>query len=469
MGKDDLKKKRLVIIGGGPGGYVAAIRGAQSGFSVIVIEERKLGGTCLHRGCIPTKSIISSVELIDKIKKGKDFGLKIPDEIGFDLQKIIERKDKIVGSLTKGIKGLFKSYGIEVVEGKASLLDVNRVKAVLNSGEERTIPADNIIIAAGSRPSIIPNIVPDGNNIITSDEAVNLTDLPEKMLIIGGGVIGCEFAFIFNILGVDITIVELLPDILSTEDEDIQSIMKRELKKRKIRLFTEVKVEKIEKKEENIITYLSNGEAITVDKVLVSIGRAFNVEGLGLEKIGVAQGKNGVILVDERMETNIKGIYAIGDVVGNILLAHVASAEGKVAVENIAGNDTTMDYSIIPAGIFTFPEIGSVGIREREAKEKGIAINVGRFQFRGLGKSQAMGEITGLVKIISDASSNRILGAHIVGCHATDLIHEIALAIQIGAKGKDIANMIHSHPTLSEGIMEAAEDIYGLSIHLPKK
>lgn len=460
---------KLTVIGAGPGGYVAAIRAAQLGARVTVIEEREVGGTCLNLGCIPTKALVASSEALHMMRRAEEYGLVINGDIRPDLKKIMERKDKIVSTQVKGIRSLFKSRDIQLVEGRAELLDGKRVKVRKKDGTEETIETDSIIIATGSRPASIPAFPADGVNILSSDDVWRLTEIPKSMVIIGAGVIGCEFACIFREVGTDITMVELLPRALSTEDEDISDIMEKELKKKKIKLLTSVKVESVTISSSGVILKLSDGKELSAEKVLVSIGRSFNSEGLGLEKIGIEKGKRGEIKVNERMETSVKGIYAIGDVTGGILLAHVASKEGIVASTNACGGDEVIDYSVVPAAIFTSPEIASVGLREFQAKEAGIPIVTGSFQYRALGKAHAMGEITGLFKIVADAKTDRVLGVHIIGAHASDIIHEAALAIKAGLRVKDIAEMIHSHPTLSEGLMEAAEDVHNRAIHLPPK
>ena len=461
--------KRLVILGAGPGGYVAALRAAQLGAKVTVIEETEVGGTCLNRGCIPTKALIASAEAIDKIKRAEEYGIEIKGEVICNLSKIIERKNKVVGIQVKGIRSLFKSWGVELLEGRGKLIDEKKIETALKDGTGRVVEGDNIIIATGSRPARLPIFPFDGKDVITSDEALNITGIPKGILIVGAGVIGCEFAFILKEFGAEVTIVEMLSHAVATEDEEISEILERELKKRKIKLILNTKIEKVARNNEGSITAaLSDGKEIKVEKVLVSIGRALNTEDIGLEKLGIEKGSKGEIRVNDRMETNVKGIYAIGDVVGGIMLAHVASTEGIVAAENIMGHNRTIDYNIVPAGIFTMPEIGSVGLREQQAREKGIDIKIGRFQFRGLGKAHAMGEIAGMAKIIADAKTDKVLGLHIIGAHAADLIHEGAVAMRLGATAADIGATIHAHPTLSEAIMEASEALHNRAIHMPK-
>lgn len=459
---------KIAIIGAGPGGYVAAIRAAQLGAKVTVIEDTEVGGTCLNRGCIPTKAIIASTELLEKMRNAKEFGLEIKGDISFSLERIIERKGKVVSTLVKGIKGLFKGWGIELVEGRGMILNERKVKATLRDGTEKEIDTDKIIIATGSRPLNIPTFSFDNDKILSSDDILQLKEIPKSLIIIGAGVIGCEFATIFRALDTEVTIVEMMPHAISTEDEEISETIERELKKRKIKLILNTKVEKVIKEDGGVVATLTDGSEISAEKILVSIGRAFNTEGIGIEEIGINRGKRGEIIVNDKMETNIPGIYAIGDVIGGIMLAHVASTEGLVAVENALGRNRAIDYKIVPSGIFTSPEIGSVGLREREAVEKGYEIKIGRFPFRALGKAHTSGEIAGMVKIIAD-SNDKVLGVHIIGSHATDLIHEAALAMKMGATAKDIAHTIHAHPTFSEAIMEASEDVHGQAIHIPKK
>lgn len=456
---------RLVVIGAGPGGYVAAIRAAQLGAQVTVIEEKEVGGTCLNLGCIPTKAMVASSDVLHLVRKAEDYGIIVNGEVVPDLKKIMERKDKVVSTQVKGIRSLFKARNIQLVKGKGELLDEKRVRVTNNQGVEEIIDADAIIIATGSRPVNIPAIPADGENILSSDDVWSLTEIPKSMIIVGAGVIGCEFACIFRELGTEITMVELLPRALSTEDEEISEIMEKELKKKKIKLHTSVKVEYASTSASGVTLKLSDGKELVAQKVLVSIGRSLNSQGLGLERLGIEKGQKGEVKVNERMETNIKGIFAIGDVTGGILLAHVASKEGLVAAKNACGGDEKIDYSVVPSAIFTSPEIASVGLREFQAREKGIPIVTGTFQYRALGKAHAMGEITGLFKIVADAKTDKILGVHIIGAHASDIIHEAALGIKSGLKVKEMAEMIHAHPTLSEGLMEAAEDVHHMAIH----
>jgi dihydrolipoamide dehydrogenase len=460
---------KLTIIGAGPGGYVAAIRAAQKGAAVTVVEGAEVGGTCLNWGCIPTKTLIASAEALERTRNATDFGVQVSGEVGYNLAKIRERKDKIVSTQVKGIRGLFKSWGVNLIEGRGSMLSPDIVRVMRKDGTTMDVKSDKVIIATGSRPAKLHGFPFDGESVITSDEATQLTSIPKSLLIVGAGVIGSEFAFIYNAFGTEVIMVEMMAHAISTEDEEMSGILERELKKAKIKLVTNEKVEKVDKGTDGMmVAKLSNGTEVRTERILVSIGRSMNSENLGLDNVGVVIGKRGEIMVNEKMETSVPGIYAIGDVTGNMMLAHVASRQGLVAAANALGGDSRMDYNVVPAGIFTMPEIGSVGLREKQAIEKGIRYRVGRFQFRGLGKAHAMGEIVGMVKIIADEATDKVLGVHICGAHATDLIHEGALAMQMGTTSKQVGEMIHAHPTLAEGLMEAVEDVHKMAIHVMK-
>ena len=460
---------KLTIIGAGPGGYVAAIRAAQKGAQVTVVEGAEVGGTCLNWGCIPTKTLIASAEALERTRRADEYGVEVSGTVGFNLSRIQERKDKIVSTQIKGIRGLLKSRGVTLMEGRGSLVSNAVVRVEKKDGSIIDVRSDKIIIATGSRPAKLAGFPFDGERVMTSDDAVQLKRIPKSILIVGAGVIGSEFAFIYRAFGAEVTLAELTPHALSTEDEELSGIIEREFKKAKIKLIANVKVESVTKGADNMMTaLLSDGREVRTEAILVSIGRRMNSEDIGLEAVGVNKGGRGEITVNDRMETSVAGIYAIGDVTGNAMLAHVASHQGLVAAENALGNDAVMDYAVVPAGIFTMPEIGSVGMREQQVREKGIAYRVGRFPFRGLGKAHAMGEITGLAKIIADADTDKILGVHLCGAHAADLIHEGALAMQMGATSEQLGQMIHAHPTLAEAVMEAAEDVHGMAIHTIK-
>ncbi|MEE9542308.1 MAG: dihydrolipoyl dehydrogenase [Thermodesulfobacteriota bacterium] len=461
-----MKEFDLVIIGGGPGGYVAAIRGAQLGAKVALIEKRKLGGTCLNWGCIPTKALYHSAKALTMVKNSETFGVTT-NEVGFDLAKAVARKDGIVEKLVGGVGQLLKGNGVELINGAGIIENPGQI-IVKRHDETEEIKTKNIIVATGSEPALIPAFNIDRKNILTSTEMLDLKEVPESLLIIGGGVMGSEFATIFAKFGSRVTIVELLDTILSTEDKQVVRTVAKSFKALGIEVKTGVTVESVEAGDfdgGHVKTLIAGGEEIITEKALVSIGRSFNSTGLGLEDIGVELDR-GAIKVDERMETNVKGVYAIGDVVGGMLLAHVASAEGGIAVENAVGSGkASMDYSVIPAGIFTDPEIASVGLREKEAKERGIEVSVGRFPYAASGKALGMGTEEGFAQVVIDPGTQKVLGASIVGAHATDLIGELALAMKTGATTEDIAETIHAHPTLPEIVQEAVEDAVGKAVH----
>jgi dihydrolipoamide dehydrogenase len=460
---------KVAVIGSGPGGYVASIKAAQLGAKVTVIEDDEVGGTCLNWGCIPTKTVIASAEMYAKTRELEAFGIELKGEVAANLLKIQERKNKVVGTQVKGIRSLFRSWGITLKEGRGVLISPKEIEVISKNGANERLSADKIIVATGSRPFSIPAFPFDGQRIISSNEAVNLSEIPKSLLIVGAGVIGSEFACIFSALGSDVTMVEMMNRAVATEDHEVSELLEREFRKKKIKLFTKTGVQKVEVRDDGVHAFVTDGKELVAEKVLVSIGRTLNSDNIGLETVGIEKGKKGEIAVNSRMETTVPGIYAIGDVVGGMLLAHVASREGIVAASNAMGTDAVMDYSAVPAAIFTSPEIASVGLREFQAAEKGLKIRTGRFLFRGLGKAHAIGEIAGFIKVIADEATDRIVGAHIVGPHASDLIHEYAVAMQNGLTARDVARTIHAHPTLSEGLMEAAEDVHGEAIHVPRK
>jgi len=444
-----------IIIGGGLGGYICAIRIAQLGGKACVIEEDKIGGTCLNRGCIPTKALLTSAGLFSRIKKAKEFGIKA-EGCSVDFTAMMDRKEKVVSRLRAGVEFLLKNNGIDIIKGKGKVTGKGTAEVTGGTEPQKTLNGRNIVVATGSVVARVPGIECNGTNIITSNEMLSLASIPSSLLIIGGGVIGCEFASLFSEIGTKITIVEMLPQILPLEDEEIAKTLRKILEKQGIKIYTETKVETVNSQQSTVDSKLSNGETIQSEKVLVCTGRAPNGSGLGLEELGVKMDRARVI-ADEKMRTNIEGIYAVGDVNGGIMLAHVATTEGVVAAENIMGKDSRMDYTAVPGCIFTFPEIGSVGLTEKKARETGAEISVGRFPFSACGKAIAMGEPDGFVKIIAD-KSGKVLGVHIIGPEATNLIAEAAVCIRnnIGIEG--IAKTIHAHPTLPEAVIEAALD-----------
>ncbi len=461
--------KHIAILGAGPGGYVAAIRAAQLGAQVTIIENQALGGVCLNWGCIPSKALLSVVELGEKVKKAGEFGIRVEGSVQYDLGQMVKRKDQVVANLVKGIGMLLKGGGVSHLQGTGTLVDERTISVTLSDGSATTVRADAIIIATGSSWPNLPLFPIDGTRMITSKEALEVKSVPENLLIVGGGIEGCEFASLYRGLGSQVTVVEMMPTLLPEEDEEISALMTREFKKRGIQLFAGTKVETCQVGEGGVSVKLGSGEEIKADTVLVSIGRRFNTQGIGLDQVGVSLGSRGEIEINDRMETNVPGVYAIGDVVGKAMLAHVASAQGKVAVGNILGHSESINYDVVPAGIFTLPEIGRVGLTEQQTRDQGIHTKIGRFRYSGIGKAQSVGEITGMFKVLSDSETGKLLGAHIMGSHAADLIHEAAMAMEVGATADKLASMIHAHPTLAEGLMEAAEDVDGLAIHQAKK
>lgn len=466
MAHAELKtNKKMVVIGGGPGGYVAAIRAAQLGAQVTVVEKEKVGGTCLNWGCIPTKALLACSEAYHTIKNASQFGIEVTGEVEVNFPKIMERKDKIIAQSNKGIETLFKKNGVRLVNGLGSIPKAGLVKVTKEDGSQEEIETDIILIATGSVPVKIPVFPFDGETVITSDEALALKELPKSLLIVGAGVIGVEFGTFFRTMGTEVTIVEMMTHALPPEDADTGKLLERSLKKEKIKLLTDTKIEETKIENGKVKARLSTGEVLEAEKMLVAIGRAPNTKGLGVEDLGL-ETQRGAIVVNEYMETSIPGIYAIGDVNGGILLAHVASYEGILAVENaLLNTKRKADYTVVPRCVFTDPEVAGVGLTEKEAQTKGIEYKIAIFPFRGLGKAQAIGKYEGHVKLIVDPSSDKLLGAAIVGAHATDLIAELALAIQTGLTVEQIGNTIHAHPTLAESIMEAAHTAHDKGIH----
>jgi len=454
----------LIVIGAGPGGYTAAICAAQLGGKVAIIEKGDLGGTCLNKGCIPTKSLIASIHILDCIRKAKEFGIVIEKE-KIDFANIIARKERIVKQLRNGVNYLLKSYGIEVIKGNAYFISSSEVKV-----KDEIFRFKKCIIATGSIPSAIPGIEIDGENIMTSDELLEIKEIPFSLLIIGGGVIGLEFACIFQSLGTKVTIVEVLPYILPDEDREISQTLERILKKKGIDIKTNTTVREINYADKGleIVLESSNGlSRLLVEKVLVATGRRPCIEGLGLENAGIVC-ENNKIIVNKKMETNIKNIYAIGDVIGAPFLAHKAYAEAMVAAKNAMGGETIIDYKAIPRCIFTIPEVASVGLTEEQAKEKGYKIKIGKFPFMANGKAVTLGEINGFVKVIVDRDSDIILGIHILGVQATEMITQAALAIDLECTTEKLIRIIYPHPTLSETIFQAVLDVHKKATDLPK-
>ena len=450
------------IIGGGPGGYVAAIRAAQLGGTVCLIEKGEWGGTCLNRGCIPTKTLFSIAHLTEQVQNNPAFS--IPDST-VDYSKVLTHKTEVIQKLVGGIGKLLKANKIHTINGIASLDDKNTIVVHKLDGTTEQINVNNIIIATGSEPAEPPVFDIDETDVLTTTGILNLKDLPESLIIVGGGVSGCEFASIFNALGCKVTVIELLPTILATEDVQVIRHIQLFMKRKGITIHTDANITGVVKSDEGVTANLESGESLTAEKMLVSIGRRYNSVDLGLESVGVRT-ENGKILVNEQMQTNVPNIYAVGDVASRYLLAHVASAEGKVASQNCLGETVEMDYQVIPWCVFTLPEIGHAGMTEKEATDEGYEVKVGRFPYGASGMALGMGEADGFVKTVTDAESKDILGVHIVGVQASTLIHEAAVAIRLGASAMDIAHTVHAHPTLSEMVMESAEAAFDRAVHV---
>ena len=466
-----MAKYDVVEIGSGPGGYVAALRAAQLGKKTCVVERDALGGVCLNRGCIPTKALAHAAEVCSLARHGAELGIQT-GEVTVDFTKVMANKDAVVDRLTRGVAGLLKRAGVTVQPGTGRLAGRKKVAVKLppstslgaGEGGEEVLDADKVIIATGSEPARPNGIAFDGQRILTSDEALRLTRLPASVFILGGGYIGCEFASIFAQFGAQVTVVEMLDRLLPTLDADIAAEITKAMKKLKVKLHTGTRMESVAASEHGITARLSDGTAVEAEIALVCVGRRLSSDGLGLDEAGVKV-ENGAIVVDDHCETTAAGIYAIGDVTGKVLLAHVASAQGIVAAENAAGRRSQMDYRCIPAAIFTSPEVGTVGMTEMDAAAAGHKAKTARFPLQALGRAVAMGETAGFAKIVADQATGQVLGVHLVGPHASDVVAEGALAIALEATVAELARTVHAHPTLPEAIMEAARSWLGRGIH----
>lgn len=456
----------IVVIGSGPGGYYAAIRAAQLGAKVVIIEKGPVGGTCLNVGCIPTKALLACVAVLDHVKNGADFGVKVAD-YSLDIPAMMKRKDSVVTQLVKGVEGLFKKNKIRLVHGFGRLVDAHTVAVDTANGGE-TIKARNVIIATGSEPARLPLPGLDlGGNVWSSTEALTFDSVPKKMLIVGAGAIGLESGYTFARMGTEVLVVELMSQILPAADAETAKELQKGLEKAGIKFMLDTTVTRAEDIPNGKRAYIKSGdkeEAMEFDKVLMAVGRRTNVQGIGLEEAGILHDRR-KIHVNEHMQTNIPSIYAIGDVVGEPMLAHVAWAEAVVAAEHIMGMDSKMNYKSYPACVYTTPEAASVGLTEAQARERYKEIKIGKFGFSHNGKAMGMGETEGFVKIISEPKYNSILGVHMVGPHVTDLITECVVAMRNELTVDELIASIHPHPTLSEVVQEAAMDVEGRAIH----
>ncbi|HEY9900799.1 MAG TPA: dihydrolipoyl dehydrogenase [Pantanalinema sp.] len=464
------KKVEALVIGAGPGGYVAAIRLAQLGKKVLLVEKAQLGGVCLNVGCIPSKALITAAKTVEKLKKVDQMGITVGG-FSVDFPKMIGWKDGIVKKLTGGVGQLVKGNGGEVLYGTATFKTANQVEVMTNDGPVLVV-AQSVIVATGSRPIEIPGFAFDGRRVISSTEALSLSEIPKRLVVIGGGYIGLEMGMMYAKLGAQVTVVERLGQVLPGFDPEIAQLLGRQLKKLGVEVLLDTAAKGyVDGPMGARVQLEQNGKPLEVeaDRILVTVGRRPNSEGLGLERVGVRIDARGFVSTDKQMRTNVPGIYAIGDLAGQPMLAHKASKEAEVAAEVIAGHPAAMDVKAIPAVVFTDPEIGSVGLSEAEAKAQGFDAVVGKFPFAALGRAMTTGETEGFVKVVADRKTQEVLGVHIVGPEASNLVAEAGLALEMGAFIDDLSLTVHAHPTLAEGIMEAAKAAIGEAIHVMNK
>lgn len=461
-------KYDVIILGSGPGGYVTAIRASQLGLKVAVVEKESLGGICLNWGCIPTKALLKSAQVFDYLKHASDYGLSLSDA-KHDFDAVIKRSRGVADGMSKGVQFLMKKNKIEVINGFGKIQPGKKVEVTDTAGKATIYEADHIIIATGARARELPNLPIDGKNVIEYRKAMSLEKQPKKLIVVGSGAIGVEFAYFYNSMGTEVTIVEFLPNLVPIEDEDVSKQLERSFKKAGINVMTNSSVEKVETTATGVkatVKTQKGVETIEADVVLSAVGIKSNIEKIGLEEVGIVVDRD-KILVNEFYQTNIPGYYAIGDVVPGPALAHVASAEGITCVEKIAGMHVDpIDYGNIPGCTYCMPEIASVGLTEKKAREAGYDIKVGKFPFSASGKAKASGNADGFVKVIFDAKYGEWLGCHLIGAGVTDMIAEAVLGRKLETTGHEVLKAIHPHPTMSEAIMEAVADAYGEVIHL---
>jgi dihydrolipoamide dehydrogenase len=460
----------VVVVGGGPGGYVAAIRAAQLGLKTALVEKEWLGGVCLNVGCVPSKALLKNAEVAHLLqKRGREFGFRF-ENLELDYGSAVKRSRQVSNRLTKGVGFLMKKNNIEVYMGTGRLTGPNSLAVSAADGEVQTLQAANIILATGANPISIPGIQVDGEKILTYREAILQEKLPQSVVIVGSGAIGVEFATIWNAYGAEVTLVEMLPRLLPLEDEDASAELAKEFKKRKIKVLTGHRVMGIEVTDTGVAVTVSNenGEQVLeAEQALMAIGFRPNSQGLGLEEVGVKLDQRGAVEIDERMATNIPGIWAIGDLTAKLMLAHVGSAQGIICAENIAGVETiTLNYEMMPRATYCQPQVASFGLTESQARERGYEVKVGRFPFQANGKALGLGESGGWVKIVTDAKYGEILGAHMIGPEVTELLPELTLAQMMELTAEEIGRNVHAHPTLSEMLMEAAHAVDGHAIHI---
>lgn len=458
----------VIVLGSGPGGYVAAIRSAQLGMKTAVVEKESLGGVCLNWGCIPTKALLKSANVFEYIQHAKDYGIEVKDS-KVDFGAMIQRSRTVAGGMSNGVQFLMKKNKIDVIMGTGKLLPGKKLEVTDDKGGKKEVSAKHIIVATGGRSRVLPNLPQDGKKIIGYREAMTLDKMPSKMVVVGSGAIGVEFAYFYNSIGVDVTIVEFMKNVVPVEDEDVSKQLARSFKKSGIKIMTESEVTKVDTagKGCKVTVKTKKGEeTLDCDVVLSAVGVTANIENIGLEDVGIATDK-GKIMVDDYYKTNIDGYYAIGDCVPGQALAHVASAEGITCVEKIAGHSPEpIDYNNIPGCTYCSPEIASVGYTEAKAKEAGYELKVGKFPFSASGKASAAGHKDGFVKVIYDAKYGELLGAHMIGANVTEMIAEMVAARKLETTGHEILKAVHPHPTMSEAVMEATAEAYGEVIHL---
>jgi dihydrolipoamide dehydrogenase len=459
----------LLVIGSGPGGYVAAIRASQLGLKVAVVEKEDVGGVCLNWGCIPTKSLLKSAKVFSYLKKADSYGIKVEGSVKADFQGMISRSRTVADGMSKGVQYLFKKNKIEHIKGLGKLSGKNRVSVTDSGGETTDYTSDHIIVATGARSKELPSIKQDGKKIIGYRQALSLDKQPESILVIGSGAIGSEFACFYASIGTKVTIVEFMPTLVPNEDEEISKQLARSFKKMGVEVMVGSSVESVNtlgNKTKVTVKTKKGIEVKEVDIVIQAVGIVPNIEDIGLDEIGVTL-ENGMVAVDDYYRTNIEGVYAIGDIIKGPALAHVASAEGIVCVESIANkNPEPIDYNNIPACTYTSPEIASVGLTEKKAREEGYDIKVGKFPFTASGKASALGEKDGFVKLVFDSKYGELLGAHLIGENVTEIIAELVVARKLEITGSELIKSIHPHPTISEAVMEAAAAAFDEVIHL---
>ena len=455
----------IIVLGSGPGGYVAAIRASQLGLKTAIVEKDNLGGICLNWGCIPTKALLKSAQVFNYINHAQEFGINVSKSTP-NFKNIIQRSRDVANNMSKGIDFLMKKNKITVIKGFGKLKPNNKIEVIDNKKKSITYNAKNIIIATGAKSRILDNIPQDGEFIIGYREAMSLKKQPKKMIIIGSGAIGVEFAYFYNSIGTDVTIIEYQENIVPVEDKDISKQLAKDFKSSGIKILTNTGVEQVEIKNKKCSVLLNNGEKIETDIVLSAVGIESNISNIGLEDVGIAVDNNKII-VDEFYKTNIPGYFAIGDVISGPALAHVASAEGITCVEKISGMNTEpINYNNIPGCTYCYPEIASVGLTEKAAKDKGYDIKIGKFPFSASGKAHASGHKEGFVKVVFDAKYGEWLGCHMIGYNVTEMIAEVVVARKLETTGHEILKAVHPHPTMSEAVMEAVADAYGEVIHL---